>query len=37
VAGAAHLFEEPGVLEAVARLVDDWFAGHLGVGPRAQR
>ena len=37
VAGAAHLFEEPGVLEAVARLVGDWFAGHLGVGPRAQR
>ena len=37
VAGASHLFEEPGALEAVARLAGDWFAGHLGVGPRAQR
>jgi putative phosphoribosyl transferase len=25
VAGATHLFEEPGPLEAVARLATDWF------------
>ena len=29
VAGATHLFEEPGTLEAVARLAKDWFARHL--------
>jgi putative phosphoribosyl transferase len=29
VAGATHLFEEPGTLEAVARLASDWFARHL--------
>jgi len=29
VPGASHLFEEPGTLEAVARLARDWFAGHL--------
>jgi putative phosphoribosyl transferase len=29
VPGAAHLFEEPGTLEAVARLARDWFAQHL--------
>jgi alpha-beta hydrolase superfamily lysophospholipase len=28
VAGAGHLFEEPGALENVARLAADWFAGH---------
>ena len=28
VAGAGHLFEEPGALEEVARLAADWFAGH---------
>ena len=32
MAGAAHLFEEPGVLEAVARLVGDWFAGSGAAG-----
>jgi putative phosphoribosyl transferase len=37
VAGASHLFEEPGALEAVARLAGDWFAGHLGVSPLARR
>jgi putative phosphoribosyl transferase len=30
VPGASHLFEEPGTLEAVARLSSDWFARHLG-------
>jgi putative phosphoribosyl transferase len=29
VEGAAHLFEEPGALEAVARLAADWFGEHL--------
>ena len=28
VPGATHLFEEPGTLEAVARLAADWFAQH---------
>jgi len=28
VAGAGHLFEEPGSLEEVARLAGEWFAGH---------
>jgi putative phosphoribosyl transferase len=30
VAGATHLFEEPGKLEEVARLAAGWFAQHLG-------
>jgi len=30
VAGATHLFEEPGALDAVARLAGDWFVRHLG-------
>lgn len=29
VPGATHLFEEPGTLEAVARLAADWFRSHL--------
>jgi putative phosphoribosyl transferase len=29
VPGATHLFEEPGTLEAVARLAGDWFLLHL--------
>jgi len=29
VPDATHLFEEPGALEAVARLASDWFARHL--------
>jgi putative phosphoribosyl transferase len=29
VAGAGHLFEEPGALEEVARLAADWFTRHL--------
>src|SRR5437764_879204 len=32
VAGASHLFEEPGTLEEVARLAARWFTRHLG-GP----
>jgi putative phosphoribosyl transferase len=31
VPGATHLFEEPGTLEAVARLARDWFRSHLTV------
>jgi putative phosphoribosyl transferase len=33
VAGATHLFDEPGTLEAVARLASDWFARHLDATP----
>jgi putative phosphoribosyl transferase len=29
VPGAGHLFEEPGTLEAVARLATEWFLKHL--------
>ena len=29
VLGATHLFEEPGALEAVARLSVEWFRQHL--------
>lgn len=29
VPGATHLFEEPGALEAVARLAAEWFRDHL--------
>jgi dienelactone hydrolase len=32
VAGATHLFEEPGALERVATLARDWFVAHLGAG-----
>jgi len=28
IAGASHLFEEPGALEEVARLAREWFARH---------
>lgn len=28
IPGATHLFEEPGALDAVARLAGDWFARH---------
>lgn len=36
IPGATHLFEEPGTLEAVARLAADWFGQHLPAraGPR---
>lgn len=30
IAGATHLFEEPGTLDEVARLACVWFAHHLG-------
>jgi putative phosphoribosyl transferase len=33
VAGATHLFEEPGALEQVAGLAGDWLATHLGPPP----
>lgn len=33
VAGASHLFEEPGALEEVARLAADWFEVHLQAPP----
>lgn len=33
VPGAGHLFEEPGALDAVARLAAAWFAAHLGRRP----
>ncbi len=29
VPGATHLFEEPGTLESVVRLAQEWFLGHL--------
>jgi hypothetical protein len=29
VPGATHLFEEPGALEAVAELAEEWFERHL--------
>ncbi|MER5279069.1 phosphoribosyltransferase [Streptomyces sp. NPDC002809] len=29
VAGATHLFEEPGALDEVAELAREWFTGHL--------
>ncbi|HLH69099.1 MAG TPA: dienelactone hydrolase family protein [Candidatus Dormibacteraeota bacterium] len=32
VAGATHLFEEPGALERVAELAVDWFRRHLAAG-----
>jgi len=34
VPGATHLFEEPGALEAVARLARDWFVEKLGATSR---
>jgi dipeptidyl aminopeptidase/acylaminoacyl peptidase len=30
VPGATHLFEEPGTLEEVARLAEEWFLKYLG-------
>ena len=32
VAGATHLFEEPGALEEVSKRARGWFEKHLGVG-----
>lgn len=34
IAGATHLFEEPGALDQVARLTRDWFSHHLAPGTR---
>lgn len=36
IPGAAHLFEEPGALEHVARLAQDWFVHHLRSIPRRE-
>ena len=36
VAGAGHLFEEPGALEEVAALAGRWFEQHLGTGTAAR-
>ena len=33
VPGASHLFEEPGTLDAAARLARDWFTSHLTPSP----
>src|SRR5262249_3786275 len=33
VPGATHLFEEPGTLEEVAVLAEEWFAQHLASNP----
>lgn len=35
VPGATHLFEEPGTMEQVSRLAEQWFVRHLGDRPRA--
>ncbi len=37
VPGAGHLFEEPGTLEQVARLAQQWFLRHLTTDPRSHR
>ncbi|MFD5029833.1 phosphoribosyltransferase family protein [Streptomyces sp. NPDC058405] len=37
VPGATHLFEEPGALEAVADLSQDWFTRHLSPAARSVR
>ncbi|WP_424363349.1 dienelactone hydrolase family protein [Methylocystis parvus] len=34
VAGATHLFEEPGTLEEVVTLAGDWFLRHVTQSPR---
>ena len=36
IAGAAHLFEEPGALEQVAELAGTWFRDHLSPPPRRE-
>lgn len=37
VPGATHLFEEPGTLEAVARLAADWFGRYLSGSSQTNR
>ncbi|HZX44068.1 MAG TPA: dienelactone hydrolase family protein [Candidatus Nanoarchaeia archaeon] len=32
IEGATHLFEEPGKMEEVARLAEEWFLEHIGRG-----
>jgi dienelactone hydrolase len=34
VAGATHLFEQPGALDEVAHLASAWFSAHLQLPPR---
>jgi pimeloyl-ACP methyl ester carboxylesterase len=34
IAGASHLFEEPGTLEEVERLAAEWYLQKLGAAPR---
>jgi len=36
IPGATHLFEEPGTLERVARLAEQWFLRHLATDPLAR-
>jgi hypothetical protein len=33
VPGATHLFEEPGALDEVAHLAEDWLLPHLAAHP----
>jgi len=37
IAGASHLFSEPGALELVARLARDWFTCYLKPGSNERR
>jgi hypothetical protein len=37
VPGATHLFEEPGTLEEVARLVSEWLTRHLSRSQKFRR
>ena len=37
IPGATHLFPEPGTLEEVARLAQQWFLRHLAPDSRAGR
>lgn len=34
VPGASHLFDEPGALDQVVRLADNWFREHLAANPQ---
>jgi putative phosphoribosyl transferase len=36
IPGATHLFEEPGTLEAVAKVAADWFTRHFSLAEKAQ-
>ena len=37
IPGATHLFEEPGTLEAAARLAAEWFSRHFMPAEKAQK